>query len=89
MPSINRPFAQTQVALVETFAAQAIIAIENTRLFNELRQRTADLRESLQQQTATTDVLKVISSSPGELEPVFQAMLANAIRICEAKFSTL
>ena len=74
---------------METFAAQAIIAIENTRLFNELRQRTADLSESLQQQTATTDVLKVISSSPGELEPVFQAMPANAIRICEAKFGTL
>ena len=66
-----------------------MIAIENTRLFNELRQRTDDLTESLEQQTATSEVLKVISSSPGELEPVFQAMLENATRICEAKFGDL
>ena len=66
-----------------------MIAIENTRLLNELRQRTDDLTESLEQQTATSEVLRVISSSPGELEPVFQAMLENARRICEAEFGVL
>ena len=84
-----KPFTDKQVALIETFADQAVIAIENTRLLNELRQRTDDLTKSLEQQTATSEVLQVISSSPGDLEPVFQAMLANATRICEAKFGTL
>jgi two-component system, NtrC family, sensor kinase len=82
-------FDDKQVALIKSFANQAVIAIENTRLLNELRQRTADLTESLEQQTATSDVLSVISSSPGNLNPVFEAILANAVRICKTHFGVL
>jgi two-component system NtrC family sensor kinase len=83
------PFSDRQIKLLSTFADQAVIAIENVRLFDDVQKRTDDLSEALEQQTATADVLKVISSSPGELSPVFQAMLANATRICEASYGVM
>ena len=83
------PFSESQIALLQTFADQAVIAIENVRLFEAEQARTRELGEALEQQTATSEVLKVVSRSPGELEPVFDTMLANAVRICDATFGVL
>src|SRR6516225_35588 len=84
-----KPFSDRQVQLLNSFADQAVIAIENVRLFEAEQQRTRELTESLEQQTATSEVLKVISGSPGNLQSVFDAMLENAVRICDAKFGNI
>jgi GAF domain-containing protein/DNA-binding response OmpR family regulator len=84
-----RPFTDKQIALLTTFAGQAVIAIENVRLFDEVQARTRELTEALEQQTATSEVLQIISSTLGELTPVFETMLANAVRLCQAKFGSL
>ena len=83
------PFAEREIGLVTTFADQAVIAIENVRLFEAEQRRTRELAESLEQQTATSEVLQVISTSPGDLQPIFLTMLENATRICGAGFGSM
>ena len=91
-----RPFTEAEIALLETFADQAVIAIENVRLFTELQEKNralteahAQVTEALEQQTATSEILRVISGSPTDVEPVFRTILANANTLCDARFSVL
>ncbi|MBV6450101.1 MAG: Sensor histidine kinase RcsC [Anaerolineales bacterium] len=84
-----KPFTEKQIALLQTFASQAVIAIENVRLFNELQQRNHEITESLEQQTATSEILRVIASSPTDIQPVLDAITENAVKLLGAAFGNL